>query len=657
MNMTQLEQWEKLSEQFSIIPLKGKVPIGFGWQKWCSERKPFDAKDFKGKNAGVACGPASGCIVLDVDEAQLFKEKRESQGWVTPGTFTVKTGSGRFHLYYQYPANGHSYGCTSHKGKTQAGDTVTIFDIRGVGGQVVAPGSVHPDTQKPYEIFKDIPLAPCPKWMLDLVTDEVKPTIRPDRVSLTGWEGEIDSLPISEQNKTYILEGANIGERSEVMMSVINALVWAGLKDNDIISIFDGYPIGEKYREKKGGRSRWIMSHLMKAKGYVTDRYEPPTLAANTQHTQQNQQAQHTQQNQRCSASTQQMLSKRSAEISNAQQDSDRQMVADIAGEVREWIRDSTGCFTTAELDREFNLRTRREKNARSSALYILLKKNLILKDRVTKGKYHILSDSIEFIDDTAPTCDHFPINLPLGLNNLVNLPPKSITVVAGTTSSGKTALLLSIAALNLNGDRPLLYLMSEMGRSEFLSRRNKLDVPLEQWKKMKAAERSAGFHAAIWNHNRDGITFVDFLEDVDGEYFKIPSAIREIYDALSDGIAVVAIQKRADATYARGGEGTAEKARLYLSVNLLCECDNFSVCSAKIVKAKDYGERPNPNGKEIHFKLLRGTEIVPITEWQRLSKDDRESLVEQYIRTFHAKNRNTATWSNRTGKTERCPF
>jgi hypothetical protein len=334
-----------------------------------------------------------------------------------------------------------------------------------------------------------------------------------------------------------------------------------------------------------------------------------------------------------------------------------QQLEGGITAQLREFIKDSVGSFTTGDVDREFNLRTRKEKKARTRALSILINQKLILSDRVVRGKYHILDDYLDLIDESSPVMEHFPINLPLGLNNLVNLPPKSITVVAGTTSSGKTALLLSIAALKLAGDRPLLYLMSEMGRSEFLSRRNKLDVPLEQWKKMKAAERSAGFHAAIWNHNRDGITFVDFLEDVAGEYFKIPAAIREIYDALSDGIAVVAIQKRSDAIYARGGEGTAEKARLYLSVDLLCECDNFSVCSAKIVKAKDYGERANPNGKEIHFKLIRGTEIVPLTDWQRLNKDDREGLVEQYVRAFKAKSKRAAGWNNQTGKTESCPF
>ncbi len=235
-----------------------------------------------------------------------------------------------------------------------------------------------------------------------------------------------------------------------------------------------------------------------------------------------------------------------------------------------------------------------------------------------------------------------YSINLPLGLNDMLNIPPKSIVIVAGATNSGKTALLLNMAALNLDAEQKPLYLMSEMGKSEYRSRLDRFThiddpvrkVPFVKWTNMRAAERSIAFHSVIMSHNPNGITFVDFLEDVGGEYFKLATHIREIYDALGDGVAVIAMQKRKDQAYGRGGEATAEKARLYLSLDILMQCNDFSVCALKIIKAKDYTGQ-NPNGKEVHFKLFRGTTIEAITPWQWLTDQQRDGMVKTYHRQF----------------------
>lgn len=343
--------------------------------------------------------------------------------------------------------------------------------------------------------------------------------------------------------------------------------------------------------------------------------------------------------------------------VSRNEDEKEALILGGITAQLREYIKDSSGTFSVNDVDREFNLNSRPEKNARSRALNILIKEKRIIRDRTVKGRYHILDDSLNIIDDdpSSACAGHFPIKLPLGLDGLVGIPPKSIIVVAGATNAGKTAILLNMARDNLHGGKPILYLMSEMGRAEFLSRRNRFNLPREAWANMKAAERSVGFNSAIWHHNREGITLVDFLEDVGGEFFKIPAAIREIYDSLGDGIAVIAIQKRAGQAYARGGEGTAEKSRLYIAVDHLLECEGFSVCSAKIIKAKDCLENKNINGKELHFKLFRGTEIVPITKWQWVSEEDREKLKNQYARAFKAKQQRQVEWFN--DKQEECPF
>ena len=49
----------------------------------------------------------------------------------------------------------------------------TVFDMRGLGGQVVAAGSIHPDTGKPYIIEHHIAVAPAPAWVFKLYNEGI----------------------------------------------------------------------------------------------------------------------------------------------------------------------------------------------------------------------------------------------------------------------------------------------------------------------------------------------------------------------------------------------------------------------------------------------------------------------------------------------------
>lgn len=258
-----------LSRDFSLIRLKGKVPVEKGWQQYCEHKRDFDEIEFQpGDNAGIACGPASGLIVLDVDNWDLFKSGNYK---VNHTTLTVRTGGGGTHYYYSYPDNGKTYECRSRKAEG--------FDVRAMGGQVVATGSIHPDTGKPYLIIDDLPIAPAPQWLLDLAVKEPRRETLPPQ-DKTPWQGDIDSLPISPETKRLITDPPPVGARSEAIMSVLNALVWANLSDSDIFSIFETYAIGQKYREKGTSSQRWLQPQIDKARSYVTERAEdiPPRV-------------------------------------------------------------------------------------------------------------------------------------------------------------------------------------------------------------------------------------------------------------------------------------------------------------------------------------------------------------------------------------------
>ncbi|ADK85087.1 Bifunctional DNA primase/polymerase [Desulfarculus baarsii DSM 2075] len=304
-----------------------------------------------------------------------------------------------------------------------------------------------------------------------------------------------------------------------------------------------------------------------------------------------------------------------------------------LAAEISEWVANSTGSFTTADVDREFGLVDRRDRKNRSMVLTRLIEEKKIKRDPRQAGRFHILASHLEFVDLASTDGQPFGLALPLGLDQMVSLPPKSIVVLAGQTNAGKTALALNILRDNI-GRQELLYCMSEMGPQEYRQRVGAFGDPLDHWRAVRAASLASGFDDAIAAHNRDGLTVVDYLEERDGEYFKIASDIRGVYDALGNGVAFVCLQKKTGATFGRGGEATAEKSRLYMALDVLTHARGRTVCALKIVKAKAYPGR-NPNGLERHFVIHHGWRLEPVSDWVRLDDRERAAYATKYEATL----------------------
>lgn len=116
---------------WSFTPLSGKRPTLEGWQKRPRETVDEAAAWAAAGNVGLRTGKASGVVVVDVDPGA------DVSGLDLPGTVTALTGRpGAYHLYYL---------CAEPLGNS-SGRLGPHIDVRGDGGQVVFPGSVHPDT-------------------------------------------------------------------------------------------------------------------------------------------------------------------------------------------------------------------------------------------------------------------------------------------------------------------------------------------------------------------------------------------------------------------------------------------------------------------------------------------------------------------------------
>jgi len=129
---------------------------------------------------GIATGAGSGVFVLDVDVAdgkagdETLRELEDSCGQLTDTVRTI-TGSGGAHYYYRLPAGVEIRNDAGRK--LGAG-----LDIRGEGGQVVAPPTIHPTSGRAYEWehgagLDEIPIAEAPGWLIAMLTAE--PDITP----------------------------------------------------------------------------------------------------------------------------------------------------------------------------------------------------------------------------------------------------------------------------------------------------------------------------------------------------------------------------------------------------------------------------------------------------------------------------------------------
>ncbi|MFN3348887.1 bifunctional DNA primase/polymerase [Pseudorhodoplanes sp.] len=119
-------------------------------------------------NIGIATGAASGIIVLDIDPRHAGDEtlaSLESEHGPLPATWRFLTGGGGEHIIFRHP------GC---KIPNSAGAVGPGLDVRGDGGYIVAPPSLHM-SGRPYAISvdhhpEDVPLAEAPAWLLERVT-------------------------------------------------------------------------------------------------------------------------------------------------------------------------------------------------------------------------------------------------------------------------------------------------------------------------------------------------------------------------------------------------------------------------------------------------------------------------------------------------------
>jgi len=141
---------------FSFTPLRGKKPFVKGWQSAPRETMQTAMIWAKNGNVGLRCGDASGGVVaIDIDVRHKDYTVEAVKALALPNTITARTGGGGWHRYYRLPEG------VVVKNSTSA--LCHAVDVKVGGGQVVFPGSIHPDTGAMYTWHEG-----CAPWECDL---------------------------------------------------------------------------------------------------------------------------------------------------------------------------------------------------------------------------------------------------------------------------------------------------------------------------------------------------------------------------------------------------------------------------------------------------------------------------------------------------------
>lgn len=197
---------------WSVIPIeaRGKRPLvaWLEYQKRAADAEAIDRwfRRWPEANVGIVTGRASRLVVVDVDARHGGLEslaELEREHGALPRTVEAATGGGGRHLYFAHPGRAVPNRVGAAPG----------IDLRGDGGCVVAPPSVHPSGRR-YAWVRapgEAPLAPLPAWL------HANP--HPDRRtghSLEHW-------------RRLVREGVPEGERNATLASLTGHLLWHGL--------------------------------------------------------------------------------------------------------------------------------------------------------------------------------------------------------------------------------------------------------------------------------------------------------------------------------------------------------------------------------------------------------------------------------------------
>jgi len=206
-----------VSNSLAVIPIRfrEKTPL-VEWSKYQKERatKEEIEKWFSGDlgiNIAIVCGSISGNLaVVDCDDPKVYKKLFSS---IDRETLVVKTGRG-FHVYFRtdYPINGFAVNIPG----------LGRVDVKGEGGYVLAPPSVHPNGR----IYEFLSQRSIKSWPGDFKLEFLELLHRTFKIKVTR----------EKVNITKLLQGVDEGQRDEAAVRIATWFRKQGLNEEEALA-------------------------------------------------------------------------------------------------------------------------------------------------------------------------------------------------------------------------------------------------------------------------------------------------------------------------------------------------------------------------------------------------------------------------------------
>jgi hypothetical protein len=189
----------------------GKHPLSVGWNRDIAKVDNLDRDLLAMVDVNIGLATGAGLVVIDIDPRHGGIEniqRLQDEFGAFPACPTVQTGGGGVHFYFR----------SATRIGSSAGQIAPGIDVKGDGGGVVAPPSVH-FSGKPYTWIRPLTseFPPLPEW-LELRARQSR------RVS------EFSATDVS-------LEGFAEGERNVGMAKLLGKLMRHGIPSPMVLSL------------------------------------------------------------------------------------------------------------------------------------------------------------------------------------------------------------------------------------------------------------------------------------------------------------------------------------------------------------------------------------------------------------------------------------
>jgi len=320
---------------------------------------------------------------------------------------------------------------------------------------------------------------------------------------------------------------------------------------------------------------------------------------------------------------------------------------AQIVKKVRSWVFMAKGKFKLFDMLKETGIASA-EDIIESKLAIQYLECEGIIKAGNQNGVYiktNISLEKMKKVKDRQPPMDLW---LPLGLHEKVVINRGSLIIIAGVTNAGKSAWFLNFTEKNKDKYK-IRYVSSEWSNEERDEHLEDFGVDVDEWDNKVDFYAKKDIASSFDNYiDPENITIIDYFESYD-DYAGVSGALRDIADKLTTGIAIVALQKKAGMTHGYGGEGTANRAQLYINIDKNELDPRKRICTIrKLKKATD--RKYSIEHLSCEFEYDDKGRIVNQTGWGKIMEVKQKGiLLEKYIQAEH--------WANQKPKEEEEPI